>query len=611
MGVRHVDGATLVGPARDKVRARAWMPARAPHGAHVLFTGSISNRAELQANLPAGTRPAANDAELYGQCHAAWSDDADRRVIGEYAAVMWLPGQRTVRASRSPIQAPPLHVWHDNERLIIASTPRAIFATGEIAREIDEQKLADSLVLNYREGQRGWFKGVSRVLVGSRQTFCAGRVSVDPWYNLEALPDVRLRRDEDYVEAARALFADGVSAALQGFQRPAISLSGGFDSQAVAVGTIEQLGPDRPVDGFTSVPEPGWDGRAPAHKIGDERHYVAALAAMYPSLRSHLVDAAGLSFDHQLDAMFMLTGGAPRNATNMHWIHEVLRQARSAGCDVMLGGAFGNASFSFDGLGYLPQLLMRGRLGTLRRELGPVAQRLRVSLPRAFASHAVMPLLPDSLYRKVMRWRHGIVPNSDLTWSPINPAYAAEMRVFERATEMGEDPLMRTYPSTRANRIAMLSGASHESGDLNAAFEALWNIPSRDPTAYRPLVEFCLGIPDDQYVRNGTDRWLARRMFAGRLPAMVLDERRRGLQAADWHLRLSRQREDLLAEIERLEADPAMAYRLDLPRLRATLEAWPSETPVDDPQLVAAMQWAVSRGLTGARYVRYFEGRNG
>jgi asparagine synthase (glutamine-hydrolysing) len=610
MGVRHVDGAVLVGPARDKVRARAWMPARAPNGGSVLFSGHISNRSELQANLPSGTRPAADDAELYGQCHAAWGDDADRRIIGEYAAVVWLAGQRTVRLSRSPIQAPPLHVWHDEERLIVASTPRAIFATGEVEREIDEQKLADSLVLNYREGQRGWFKGVSRVLPGSRQTFCDGRATIDTWYDPAALPEVRLRRDEDYVEAAKALFAEGVGAALQGFHRPAISLSGGIDSQAVAVGVIEHLDGGQSVDGFTSVPEAGWDGRAPSHKFGDERPYVAALAAMYPRLRSHLVDAAGLSFEHQLDAMFMLTGSSPRNAMNMHWIHEVRRQARSAGCDVMLTGAFGNVSFSFEGLGYLPHLLLHGRLVTLWRELGPVARRLRVGVPRAFASQAVMPVLPDALYRTIMRWRHGLVPNSDLTWCPINPAYAAEMRVFERATDMGEDPLMRPYPSTRANRIAMLTGASHEGADADAALEALWNIPTRDPTAYRPLLEFCLGIPDDQYVRNGTDRWLARRMFAGRLPAMVLDERRRGLQGADWHVRLSRQREDLMAELERLEADPAMAYRLDLPRLRATLEAWPSETPVDDPQLVAAMQWAVSRGLTGARYVRYFEGRN-
>lgn len=610
MGVRHVDGAVLVGPARDKVRARSWMPTRAPHGGHVLFTGYISNRAELQANLPAGMRPAADDGELYGQCHAAWGDEADRRIIGEYAAVMWLAGQRTVRLSRSPIQAPPLHVWHDDERLIVASTPRAIFATGEIEREIDEQKLADSLVLNYREGTRGWFRGVSRVLTGSRQTFSDGRVAVDTWYDPAALPAVRLRRDEDYVEAANGLFAEGTTAALQGFHRPAVSLSGGLDSQAVTVAAIEHLGPDRPLHGFTSVPEEGWDGREPSHRFGDERPHVAALAAMYPTLSSHLVDAAGLSFDHHLESMFMLTGSSPRNAMNMHWMHEVRRQARSAGCDVMLTGAFGNSSFSFDGLGYLPNLLLKGRLVTLWHELGPAAQRLRVSVPRALASQALMPLLSDSLYRTVMRWRHGYVPKSDLAWCPINPAYAAEMRVFERATEMGQDMLMRPYPNTRANRAAMITGQGAESGDYRAAFEALWNIPTRDPTAYRPLVEFCMGIPDDQFVRDGTERWLARRMFAARLPAMVLNERRRGMQAADWHLRMSRQRDSLMAQLEGLEADPAMAYRLDLPRLRATLEAWPAETPVNNPQLVATMQWAVSRGLTGARYVRYFEGRN-
>lgn len=610
IGQRQVDGAVLAGLARDKVRARSWLPCRAPHGGYVLFQGHISNRAQLRASLPSGTRPAADDAELYGQCHAAWGDAADRRVIGEYAAILWLAGQRTVRLVRSPINAPPLHVWHDGQRLIVASTPRAIFATGEIAREIDEQKLADSLVLNYAEGQRGWFKGVSRVLTGSRETFCDGRHAVERWYDIAAIPDVRLKRDEDYVEAANALFAEATAVTLQDFRRPAVSLSGGFDSQAVAVTAIEHLGPDRPVDGFTSVPEEGWDGRAPGHRFGDERQHVAALAAMYPSLRSHLVDAAGLSFDHQLEAMFLLSGGAPRNGMNLHWIHEVHRQARAAGCDVVLGGDAGNATFSFDGLGYLPSLLLRGRLATLWRELRPVARDLGVGVPRAFASQAVMPVLPKGLYRQIMRWRHGYVPKSDLSWCPINPAYAAEMKVFERAADMGDDGLMRPSPDTRENRGLMLHGASNERGDNLAAFEALWSIPTRDPTAYRPLVEFCLGIPDGQYVRYGTKRWLARRMFAGRLPAMVLDERRRGLQAADWHLRLSRQRESLISELARLEDDSAIAHRLNLPFLRATLENWPDATPLGNPELVAAMNLAVTRGLTAARYVRYYEGRN-
>jgi asparagine synthase (glutamine-hydrolysing) len=609
-GVRGAEGATLACTVRDKVRARSWQPARTPHGGYALVLGHIDNRAELLRNLPGSVNPACDDAALYGQCHAAWGAGADRRIVGQYAAIVWFPGQQAVHVSRSPIQAPALHVWRDAERLVISTTPRAIFATGEIERKVDEQKLADSLYLNYSEGERGWFAGVTRMPTGTCITFTQDKVQTDRWYDPGNLPDVRCKRDEDYVAAANALFEEATRAALQGFSRPAVSVSGGFDSQAVAVSAMEVLGPDQPLHGFTSVPEAGWDGRDHPGRFGDEREHVAALAAMHPSFRSHLVDAAGLSFDHQLDGMFLLGGAPPRNSMNLHWIHEVRRQARDMGCDVVLTGAMGNATFSFDGAGYLPTLLRQGRWRTLLGEVRPIAKRLGVSWPRAVASQALMPLLPYGPYAAIMRLRHGAVPRDALPWCPMNPDYAAEMRVAERAADMGFDARFRPKASTRASRLAMLQGGINEGGDIQTALAHLSGLPSRDPTSYRPLLEFCFGIPDDQYWRNGTRRWLARRMFAGKVPDMVLNERRRGAQAADWHLRLGRQRESLAAELDRLATDPAMAHRLDLPRLRTLLDRWPAETPIEDAELAKGLHLALTRGITTARYIRYVEGRN-
>lgn len=609
-GVRTVDGATLACTVRDKVRARSWTPQRTPHGGYVLLLGHIDNRAELLRNLPGQVDPACDDAALYGHCHAAWGAEAERRIVGQYAAIVWLPGQHLVHAARSPIQAPGLHVWHDAERLIIATTPRAIFATGEIERRVDEQKLADSLYLNYMEGKRGWFAGVERLPIGCHARFAPGKAVVDRWYDPANLPEVRLPRDDDYVAAAKALFEDGTRAALRGFSRPAVSVSGGFDSQAVAASTMQVLGPDVPLHGFTAVPEDGWDGRTHPGRFGDEREHVAALAAMYPSFVSHLVDSAGLSFDHQLDAMFLLAGAPPRNAMNLHWIHEVRRQARATGCDVMLTGAMGNATFSFDGSGYLPTLLRQGHWRTLLREARPMARRIGIGVPRTIVSHALLPHLPYGLYAAIMRWRHGAVPKEHQAWCPINADYAAEMKVAERAADMGFDARFRAQTSTRNYRAGMLNGAINEGGDIQAAIAHIAGIPSRDPTSYRPLVEFCYGIPDDQYWRNGTRRWLARRMFAGKLPAMVLEERRRGVQAADWHKRLGRQREALAAELDRLAADPAMAHRLNLPRLRKLLDSWPDETPIEDTEAGQGLQLALTRGVTAARYIRYVEGRN-
>ena len=81
-----------------------------------------------------------------------------------------------------------------------------------------------------------------------------------------------------------------------------------------------------------------------------------------------------------------------------------------------------------------------------------------------------------------------------------------------------------------------------------------------DPTADRRLVELALSVPENLLVRNGDRRWLARDLLRTRVPLAVLDERRRGFQAADWPSRIGAEAVVLAGILERAAA-------LGVPRL--------------------------------------------
>src|SRR6185369_14173202 len=89
-----------------------------------------------------------------------------------------------------------------------------------------------------------------------------------------------------------------------------------------------------------------------------------------------------------------------------------------------------------------------------------------------------------------------------------------------------------------------------------------WQIDARDPTADVRLLEFCLAVPMEQFLRNGEKRALARSALADRLPQQVLEEPRRGLQVADWHEELTAARDFVAEELNRLEACPAATRAL-------------------------------------------------
>ena len=71
-------------PSPRAARRPGWTAARSPAGHPVLLAGWIDNRTELEAEL--GTGPC-DPARLYAAAVERWGIDADRRVIGNYAAL--------------------------------------------------------------------------------------------------------------------------------------------------------------------------------------------------------------------------------------------------------------------------------------------------------------------------------------------------------------------------------------------------------------------------------------------------------------------------------------------------------------------------------------------
>lgn len=591
--------------AATGVPARGWQATQLPDGSRLLFCGFLEDRQALadRFGIERG-----GDAAIYAAGFARYGGRVDLELYGQFATIIVDPEGARLRLSRSPVTGPPLHYVVAGGVAMAASVARALHATGEVERRMDTLKFDQSLLLNFCDNERSWFEGIRRVPAGHVLELVPGTAAPPPrrYYSFNRVPSVQMADDDAYVAQANALFDQAVTNALDGFARPAISLSGGLDSQAVAASTLRQH-PGRTLYGFTSVPEPGWDGRLVTKRFGDERHHVAALAELYPDLSVDYVDAAGLSFDHRVESLFLLGGFAPSSASNMHWIHEIYRRAREKGCDVMLGGDYGNGSFSYSGFGALPGWLAHGQWRRLWQELG--WSRGRRSRPYALMTQAVLPLLPPAIRRAVAEFRGAPTRDRYRGWCPLRQDYVAATGLEANARELGFDPDFLGPWRSRQWRTEFYEQGEAERADVRQAFCELHQLPFRDPCSSRRLVEFCLAIPDDQFVRQGQSRWLARRMLRGRVPDMVVEERRIGRQAADWMLRIRRQRPELIEELRSMEQDPFLADRIDLAGLRQALETMPEETPIDSPEAFR-LQLALPRAMTAARFYRFVEGRN-
>jgi asparagine synthase (glutamine-hydrolysing) len=131
----------------------------------------------------------------------------------------------------------------------------------------------------------------------------------------------------------------------------------------------------------------------------------------------------------------------------------------------------------------------------------------------------------------------------------------------------------------------------------------------RAPAFDRRVVEFCIGIPEDQYLRKGRDRWLIRRAMNRRLPNVVLANTKSGAQAADWFPRLTRERDHIAAELNRFAENSEICSIIDIPRLKRIVHEWPEREPSEyGPGF--PWSWALPQALGAAYFIENVTGAN-
>jgi asparagine synthase (glutamine-hydrolysing) len=467
----------------------------------------------------------------------------------------------------------PLHYHRGQKFLAFASMPKGLHALPDVPYAADEERVAEFLALMPETGAQSFFLGIERVEPGHLVTVTAdGLAARQHWQPCRRR--IVLPRPEDYSEALRDLLDKAVSCRLRGTGDVGAHLSGGLDSAAVAATAARLLAPsDRRIIAFTCVPRVGYDGPAPRDAIIDEGPGAAASAALYPNIKHVVVRNEGYSPLACLDPVFFLMERPTHHLHPAGWAYSLDKAVREWKIRVFLGGDVGNLGLSYDGVELLAELFRRWHWLRLWREASALVASGRMRW-RGVLANTFGPWCPPALWRLVNKIAR---PNA-LGWRDyvaIDPRRLDQLDLPARAKARNVDLAYRPWKDGLAMRLHRL-----RTGDPGNSFKAglaKSQVDYRCPLADMRLLEFCFAVPMEQFLRDGLPRALARRALADRLPKQVLEPTTRPvLQVADWHEDLTAARGSVVEELDRLEACPAAAATLDLPRLRRLIENWPS-----------------------------------
>lgn len=576
-------------------------------GGLLVFDGRLDNRPDLLLRLGLGDREgrALSDAALVGRVWERWGRDGLIHLIGMFALAHWDPAARRLTLARSAPQGKALYVHRSHDRLYFASAPQALFALPQIPRALNEPAFADLLLQSAGYGET-LFRDIAQVRNAYWTEYRQDGEDSRCYWQPDRTRRLDFRREEEAWEAFRPLFAEVVEAHLRAVHPTGVQMSGGLDSAAVAgQAAILLARHGQTLNGYTRVPAPGTPLRPDGLFYNDERPRVELIAAMHPNLRPHFVHAGEEPVLDGLPGYFSTayaSFGAPTFLTG----YDVLyRRAAADGVRVLLTGASGNYTLTYDGEPRLRSLLLSGRWPTLLREL--LALKRRRSVRDVVDREILNAIIPRALRggiqgmrnRKQDPWRD---------YSSVSREFAERSGALQRLQDRAAIRLHWTGLDSWSRRAAAFTRTELGGADTH---QARFGIDRRDPTGDRRLVEFCMALPDIFYFRHGIERRFARLGLSHLIPEAVRLDPTRGRQDVDWAYRMKRDAEAVGRMINQLESDPTVSTWLDIPAMRVE---WSRFASVDWRHAPLNEVIRCNQGLMNAvavgQFVRWFEGRN-
>jgi len=548
---------------------------------HRTITGDVrlDNREELFRRLaidPLESR-GMSDSTLILEAHQKWGEACPAFLLGDFAFAIWDSKQQNLFCARDHLGSFPLYFHEGKTFFAFATVARHLLQLPGVSRQLNERRIVEYLLVLPSDQNSTYYQALSSLPAGHSISVSRTESRLSSFWSLEDVPEVCLGRDDEYVERLRELLESAVDCRTRTDHQVGSFLSGGLDSSSVAVTAANHLRlQNRRLFTYTSIPRRGYSGKSRPGKFENERPLVEDIVGLAGNLDANYVTMEGRSPLQDLEQDFAIAG-PPLNLFNYSWQQAIGDLARLQGVRVMLSGDAGNFALSRAGNISLPVLPSQGPWAAMLNQASRLGKASRKAIIWQLQSHLLQGIVAASTAWLPEQWRSW---GGGPVWSrlaAIHPEFAKyhnleeRLRIYELERSAGPCPRRRRID---LSNIALNLSNSYR--DRASVWKFRHQISVSDPTRDKRIVEFCLGVPDQQYCRHGQTRLLLRRTMSGRLPDSVVWNRKLGRQGADWMYSFAAVRDEMADELERLWSSDAAARILDLDRMKGLFDRWPS-----------------------------------
>lgn len=507
----------------------------------------LDNRKELCDifNITAEERIVLPDTKLLQFAFEKWGEKSPAKIFGDWSFAIWDKFEKKLFIARDHQGVSVIYYSVTNDFIAFSSNKSVLLSISTISKEINKVQIAQLLVGWNGYADETVYRDILRLPPACSAIYQNRKLLITKYWQLENVANFRLKNDDEYLEVFNDLFLKAIKSRIRSYRDVASMLSGGIDSSSVtAIAAAELVKESKKITGYTSVPKYNVTDKLKDFQFGDESLLAEQVSKSNSNIIHELINSDKKNPLQGLVESISILNSPVRNSSNYFWLLSITEKAKQNNIGTLLTGQGGNFTISWPFRGYYSSFIQPGLKPYLRKKA------------------------PYFLIKLIAELKKGKKPY--LKKSFINNKFESEINLLERMKDAGFDPFFLMNYSLKKMRLNTLkinmaqgAGNTQEIGDY-------FGLNIYDPTMDIKLLEYCYGIPDNQFVRPGNDRHLISRAMQNRLPSELLFNDKKGVQASDLLFRVKENIENYLRIIIEMNNSEICKEIIDVNKLKRT-----------------------------------------
>ncbi len=564
-------------------------------------TARLDNRDDLfrKLRVPVSETRNITDSALILLAYEKWGNECPNHLLGDWSFAVWDNRKQQLFIARDHFGVTGLYYFQNQQTFLFASSLKGLLALPDITHSLNPIGLVHRFP-NIPRNETTCYNNVFRLTPGHTLTITTKKTIRQQYWHPEQAPDVRFQTDEQYLEAFNEIFIEAINCRLRSCRPVGSMLSGGLDSSSIATIAAKIMAQNNQrLQTFSSVPLYDTSGTIGALNFGDETPFVNEICKAAGNIDSHSIHAENISPLTGISRILDILEQPDFGSGNMYWITALLESAQDQGIGTLLHGDMGNFTISWAGNRdqLLLSLLKQGRGISFYNEIKAWQYLNHSSKTATLKSQLIKPLMPQILQRHLKGHR------SHKRLNILNKNFVETMVLPRQKNHIKCNPLKHVASPHREIYAAYRSGLCTMASEIGAAY----GLEIRSPSIDKRVLDFCLGIPQNLYTRDGHTRLLIRRAMSDVLPDSVLWNHRKGKQAADIPQRIIASKSEIVSLFQTLQHSKLAGQYLNLEYLTDVFENSLNEDEINPASLQKSA--ALLSGLNIGLFLQRFENR--